>query len=348
LTRAATRPKTGDVKPTSSVRVLFALLAVLERAGVDRRRFLADVGIDETVLADDEGRVSFERLEHAWESAPEWTNDSDFGLHFAEQTSMGAFDVVDYAAQSSACIGDAFDRLARYQRLLHDAVRLAIEVRGDSVHIEHRVDSMAQGIPRHAAEAAIASWVLRARALTKVEIAPIEVSFRHAAPRDCSEHHRILRCPIRFESETNALVLSRQDFARPITTSDSRLGALLDRHAELILARLPPHDGLVTDVRAALTEAMKSGDASLAAIAKRLGKSTRTLQRRLADEGIRFDEVLEALRRELAFRYLAEPALSIGEVAFLLGYSDTTAFHRAFKRWAGETPQSYRRKARSP
>jgi AraC-like DNA-binding protein len=328
---------------TSSVRVLRAVAAALAHEGGDVAAFLAEVGIAPEVVADDEARMPFEQLERAWDLVPRFSSDDAFGLHLAERTSPGAFDVLDYVARSCANLREAFERLVRFQRLLHDVVAVTLEPHGDQVWVVHRVAVDPAGVPRHAAEAAVASWLVRARSFANADVRPLVVRFQHAAPVDVAEHARILRCPVEFSSETNVVVVAQKDLELPIVTADSGLRTLLDKHAELILAKLP-RQGLVSQVRAALTEELPRGSPDLGAVAKRLGTSTRSLQRRLADEGTRFDDLLDDLRRELAFRYLAEPGVTLGEIAFLLGYSDPSAFNRAFRRWAGCTPQAHRRK----
>jgi AraC-like DNA-binding protein len=340
-------PRTTPTPPrrvsTSSVKVLRAVIAALGAAGVDPAAVLAELGVTAEALADDHGRVPFAVLARAWERAPALAGDDAFGLHLAERAALGAFDVFDYAARASATIGEALGWLVRFQRLLHDDVVILVDPRPDRTRVVQRATSGAGGeVPRHAAEAALASWLLRARLLAGVDFAPRLVAFRHPAPRDTTEHRRIFRSPVLFASEDTAMVLAAEHVALPIATSDADLRAVLDRHAAAVLAALPP-SGFVPEVRAALAAAMAAGDATLVTIARRLGTSTRTLQRRLAGEGVRFEDLLDALRRELAFHHLADPRLSVAEVGFLLGYADPTAFHRAFRRWADCTPQEYRR-----
>jgi AraC-like DNA-binding protein len=185
--------------------------------------------------------------------------------------------------------------------------------------------------------------VVRSRLLTGIDLAPLRVQFRHAAPADITEHRRIFRCPVEFGGQNNVLTLSRAQLEFPIATSDVGLRAILDRHADEILARLP-RLGLVPKTRAALADALAAGTPTLAAVAKRMRTSTRTLQRRLAEDGVRFDDLLDGLRRELAIQHLGDARLTVAEVGFLLGYNDATAFHRAFRRWMGCTPQTYRLK----
>jgi AraC-like DNA-binding protein len=128
-----------------------------------------------------------------------------------------------------------------------------------------------------------------------------------------------------------------------ITKADPGLCAVLDRHAETLIAKHSPNDSLVERVRALIKDELSGGNASLERIADSLSMSGRTLQRKLRDHGTSHQELLDQMRRDLAMRYLREPDLAICEVAYLLGFSESSALHRAFKRWTGKTPNEFRR-----
>jgi AraC-like DNA-binding protein len=122
---------------------------------------------------------------------------------------------------------------------------------------------------------------------------------------------------------------------------------VLNRHAAELLEKLPQENGIVDGVRRALAESLRGGDASISAVSKRLGMSARTLQRKLSDLGTSHQELLDDMRRDLSRKYLQESGMAICEVAFLLGFSDTSVFHRAFRRWTGETPGEYQKRVSS-
>ena len=120
----------------------------------------------------------------------------------------------------------------------------------------------------------------------------------------------------------------------------------MERHAEALLAKLPSlTDSVVDRVQRVLSGVLGEGDASLGAVARKLRMSERTLQRKLAEESASYDALLDAMRHELAVRYLADRKIAIAEVAYLLGYSEPSPFHRAFKRWTGVTPSEARKRA---
>jgi AraC-like DNA-binding protein len=126
--------------------------------------------------------------------------------------------------------------------------------------------------------------------------------------------------------------------------ADPGLCAVLDRHAEELLAKYPREDSLIERLRAIIKQQLSGGDASLERVAQQLGMSGRTLQRKLRDHGSSHQELLDEMRRDLAMRHLREPEMAICEVAYLLGFSESSALHRAFKRWTGMTPSEFRRR----
>jgi AraC-like DNA-binding protein len=130
---------------------------------------------------------------------------------------------------------------------------------------------------------------------------------------------------------------------RPVLSADPQLCAVIERHAEALLERLPSSGSVTDRARAALVEGLRSGRTEVAAVADGLRMSARTLQRRLSAEGTSYVELLDGVRRELALRYVADRTLSLSEVAFLVGFADQTTFHRAFVRWTGRTPGGFRR-----
>lgn len=163
-----------------------------------------------------------------------------------------------------------------------------------------------------------------------------------------TEYLRVFGVVPDFAADDNCVRFSRELLERPVPAADPLLSRVIERHAEALLAARPlPAETTVARVRRLPCESLGQDEAAvtLAGIAERLRMSERWLQRRLADEGQTFDALLDELRRELASRYLADKKLAIAEVAFLLGYSEPSAFHRAFKRWTGKTPSQARQRA---
>jgi AraC-like DNA-binding protein len=172
--------------------------------------------------------------------------------------------------------------------------------------------------------------------------APLEVRFAHEAPEQISEHLRIFRAPVLFGYPANAFVIEREFLERQIPAADQRLYQIMKRYLERVLAEIPQEDGVLASVRRAIAESMREGDPNLTRVAKKMAMSPRTLQRQLKEQGMEFKQLVHDTRRRFALNYLRSRRNTLTEIAFLLGYSEASAFNRAFKRWTGSTPLAYR------
>jgi AraC-like DNA-binding protein len=327
---------------TVSVRSIRPAVAQLGRLGLDAASVLSAVGADPAVLGDADARLPHSLLLAIWDEAVARSGDDAFGIHVAEQIRPGAFDVLDYAIRSSATLGEGFGRLVRYHRILHDAAAVELRVEGDRARLLHSLPAEAGPLPRHAAEFILAGWLVVARQATGLDFAPLAVSFRHAAPEDLGEHQRVFRAPIGFSQPTNGIVIRRGLLDTPLVQSDPGLCAVLEPYVRELLDRVPAATSLAHRVRHLVADGLPSVTSAEAA-ARKLGRSRRTLNRQLGREGVSFQSLVDDLRHELALRYLADPRMAVAEVGFLLGFSEASAFHRAFKRWTGLTPAEHRR-----
>jgi AraC-like DNA-binding protein len=332
---------------TVSVRSVRPVLERLRSVGVDADAVLRAVGADASELADVDARIPHSLALDVWREAARRSGDDAFGIHTAELIRPGAFDVLDYATRRSATLGEGLDRLVRYHRILHDAAEVRLRVSGAHARLSHSLPGDPAGLPRHVSEFILAAWTVVARQATGVDFAPLEVRFRHPEPADLEPHRRLFRSAIRFGHELNEVVLPRALLDAPLVDADPGLCSVLDRHVRELLLRLPIGTALRDRAGEAIARALSTGAPRAASIARTLHMSQRTLQRQLRAEGTSHRQLVEALRSELALRYLAERRIAIAEVAFLLGFSEASAFHRAFKRWHGLTPAAYRRSARA-
>jgi AraC-like DNA-binding protein len=156
----------------------------------------------------------------------------------------------------------------------------------------------------------------------------------------------VLGCPVHTEASWNGWALARETWQLPLRRRDPVLSDLLRRQADEAIARLPPTDDIALHVRRELAPRVGGGDTRIQTVARALATSARSLQRRLAAAGVSYRKLLDVTRKAAAERYLSDSRLSIGEVAYLLGYSEPAAFNRAFRRWCNERPQAYRQRQR--
>ena len=149
-------------------------------------------------------------------------------------------------------------------------------------------------------------------------------------------------CPVHFETQRDALLVSRESLNSPNKVGDAMIAQFFDRHLDQELARLAGAHSLDWRVRQTVAQFLSEGVPALSSIASKLGMSARTLQRRLAEENFTYQSLVDQARRELAQRLLRETDFGLAEIAFLTGFAEQSGFTRAFKRWSGKTPRSYR------
>jgi AraC-like DNA-binding protein len=329
---------TFTIQAKAAEKILKAAVA----QGVKAESLCEAVNFDSSVLEDPDSRMPFAQLVVLYEKAAALTGDENFGLHIGESVDLSSFDVVGYCALNSSTLGAAFARVARYHSIWTDGALFTLETADDTSAIVYRYSDPSILEHRQDSEMTLATVTTLCRNIATPGFTPAAVEFQHAAPADLTEHERLFNCPVKFGAPTNRLSFPSNFLSLPIAKADASLCALLDRHAEELLAKYPPRDSLIDRVRNVIANEFRGGEPSLERIADRLGLTARTLQRKLQELGTSYNDVLDQMRRQLAERYMREPQMAICEVAYLLGFSESSSFHRAFKRWTGVTPKEFR------
>lgn len=323
-----------------------ALLEACRRLGLDTDRILAAAGVDRAVLRDPDGRLSNAQAGALWRKAFELSKDPDLALHAVEILPRGAYRVLEFLAWNAPTVGEALIKVSNYFPLINSAVRLPIALGGRQVTLGVEAPSNPALITRPYAEYTLAAIYLRTRLAAEEPYRLLRVDFSQPRPPSVREHERIFACPVRFGSPSCQMVIAREVWDSPRRGSDPALFEILDAHAKMLLGRLPDDASHAGRVREAIRAELRGGDPRLATIAGRLAMSSRTLQRRLRDEGVVFNDVVDDLRWSAARSYLSQGDIAATEVAHLLGFSSQSSFNRAFKRWSGLTPTEFRRRNR--
>lgn len=329
---------------TLSVRYVLNLLAAAEQRGLSRASVCA--GADVAVPVTDDPSLRYRTAEYLrlWRVVMERLGDPAFPLAVTTLATPETSDVLGFAFITSANMGEGLERISRHLLIMTDGARWVLERSEQNARLAlvRRDDFVAEH--QFADEFALGHIVYWGRILTRLDWAPLEVRFRHPPPsastHDVFADH--FRAPLVFGCARSELVLPPELLAAPLPKANSAIAAFFDRHIEEHLARRYPGRSFVQEVRTAIIEAFSCQQVELAAVAKRLGTSARTLSRRLASEGVNFKRLVDDLRSELAQQYLEDRRLSLGEIAFILGYAEPSAFHHAFRRWTGLTPSQFR------
>ncbi|HEX9401158.1 MAG TPA: AraC family transcriptional regulator ligand-binding domain-containing protein [Anaeromyxobacter sp.] len=316
-----------------------ALVEACARLGLDEGALLARAGVDRALLEDPDARLPAELADAVWREASLATADPALPLHAAEQTPFGAFRVLDYLGATGATVGEGGRRIAEYFPLVDPRGVLAVEEEAAAVALTFRATE--GDLPPPAQEYTLAILVSRARHVSAAP-ASLRVQFTFPRPADPREHARVLGVEPEFGAGRAAVVLARATWEGPTRTADRTLFSALADHARSLL-RGAGGDELIDGVRGAIAAELPGREPSLSRVARRLGTSPRTLQRRLSGRGASFAAVVDGVRRERAEGYLRQPDVSVAEVSWLLGFAEQSAFTRAFRRWTGAPPTEWRR-----
>ena len=192
-------------------------------------------------------------------------------------------------------------------------------------------------------EADLASGVSLSRQVSPKPFAPLRVFFRHAAPKTLEHHEAYFGCPVHFGADRDAMLLSRQSVMEPNQLGDRGITQFLVSHLDQELDQIDDTPALLTQTKSEIARALSEGLPKMGDIARHMGLSARSFHRRLAEHGLSFQTLTEETRREIATAMLREDRYGLSEIAFLTGYSEQSAFNRAFKRWLGMTPATYRK-----
>ena len=312
-------------------------------AGIKPEELCRAAKLDLSALEDLDDQMPFEQLIRLNEYAAQMTGDDAFGLHVGEQTGAKIYGILGYVTMNSGTYGEALNRLIRYQQIRTNAVKFSIDIIGADVHITYHylITDVSPRNRRQESEEMISTMLQVARKLTGVDLTPREIHFEHAPPENVSEHKRIFRAPVRFNQPLTKLIFDEFVLELPLVEADLTLGSLLERQAEDLLAKSPRHGIFANQVRQLIRAGLPVGAARMETICRRLGSSERTLQRKLSEEGTSYKELFEETQRDLSKFYLQKPEMAICEISYLVGFSQTSAFHRAFRRWTGLTPKEF-------
>ena len=286
-------------------------------------------------------------LHHAvWREAVQQTGDENLSLHLGEAFNLAVLGIVGYVLLNCQTLGEALAKLSRYTRLFSQGAQIHVSVSGstafcDCVVVDNLKNYLLEE-PRYAIDSTFASLLTATTELTGKSLVLSEAWFQYSPPSSLLEYDRIFQTELRFSMPTNRLMFDADCLQWSVLSKNANLLPLFEQHAEAMLEQMNRVDSYTQRVVQAMVQQLKGDLPSIDAIAQQLTISVRQLQRELQTEGTSFQQLLDETRRELALRHLRNPATPIHDIAFLLGFSEPSAFHRAFKRWTGQTPRSYR------
>lgn len=312
--------------------------------GLDPEKLWALLGAAPSATNDPDATVDLERVYDVWEAFFEQVKDPGLAIEITRSGRRPPNDILLFAVMTSPTFGDALDTAVRFLRMRATSFQWerVSDEDGGAWLVQHRPGEDRIG-RRLAIEATQAEFVAISRGFSGMDWTPTAVHFEHPPLGPSKAHQEFFRCPVSFGVERNAVGMEPRLLTRAMPKGDPTLSAYFQQQVEGVLQKRGEAE------TEELTEAVRRlvmRDArevpSLEEAAKQLSVSGRTLRRRLEAAGTRYQELVDEVRAAIAKRHLGLRGLAVGEVAYLVGFSEPSAFHRAFKRWTGMTPQEFR------
>jgi len=316
------------------------VVAALESRRLDADAILRAAHLSREALASIDNRLPLHSVGALWEAAAKAAHDDSFGVHVAETLPRGAYDLFEHLLATAETVGAGVSRLAQYIRLLHDHSNMQLVVEPGCGRLLRTVPTPA---PQYD-EFSMALLLIRSREACGAAWSPERMTFQHERVHDDRELARVFGCPLVFGAAEGEMRIPSSVLPLPHVRGDSTVLAVLSRYAESLIASLPAQGSLLARVSSAIARRMATELPTLGTTASDVRIPERTLQRRLADEGVSHSSLVDEVRRNLALKYIGDAHVSITEIGYLLHFADPSVFSRAFKRWTGESPVAYRKR----
>jgi AraC-like DNA-binding protein len=319
-----------------------AMLDAFGRLGLDPRRIERGAGLAPGGLADPDRQLFAPRVYAMWEVADRLWGRPGLGLFAGRAVPIGAYEVLDYLLLASHTLGDGLTSFASYFGVATHTARYDITQEGELFACEMIWLIPPSGVMFHLRDYSLSALTHRAFEASGHRPVRVELAGPPLAP--ASDYDEVFGAPTALRADRSAMVFSSRAWQAPQPRSDEYLRRTLRRHADHLLERSAGAGAETVGqrVRAELLRRVRIGMPPIEEVARTLGVGPRTLQRQLKEEGLCFATLAEEVRARLAGEYLNDPALTISEISYLLGFSEPSAFSRAFRRWTGRSPQAFR------
>ncbi len=317
------------------------LWKLLEAYGHSAEDVFQAAGIPRELLQRPGARIRYKAVNRAWQMASERIDNECFGLQGPRFWHPSYLYALGYAWLASHSLRESFQRFILYLDILSEGKSIRLQERPGQFRV--CFDLQANGLRVSPQIDCLLAVVYHMCRLNYGEaLVPLSVDFQHAPPA-CEDAYRdFFNTPVVFGADLDSITFAQDVIDHPLPGTNPHLAMIHDKLNVDYLARLRKGD-LVHRVKAGIIDAFPSGTVAHEKVAQSLGMSVRSLQRRLSESGTTFRDLLDTSRREMALGYIRDPGVELAEVAFLLGFSDQSAFSRAFKRWTGNTPNEVRK-----
>lgn len=329
-----------------SGRFVLNIIHFAKQQGASFEALVQETGKNEEELCQEDTFVDDTLYYKAMEQAVRMSGDSCFGLHVGENLNLTAAGLIAQLTQTCATVKQALQYCCEFANLGCSALPMTLVEEKEYYKVVLTPSKLwnetSPASLQHTADGVLAFTVKEFQTLTRSKHNPVNLHLPWSSVSSILEYERIFACPVEMGKQEIALFLDKAHVEDHIITANYDLLRILVAHAEEKNATLNEQQGFVSIVRKSIIKMVKPEFPTVEEVASHLNVSVRTLQRKLQEESVSFKSVIEELKKEFALSYLKKKDLSISEVAYLLGYSDSSAFNRSFKRWTGKSPSEYR------
>lgn len=316
-----------------------ALVVYLSHLGVPLRQSLDLVGLDKASLFNEHSLLSTDVLESLYEHAEKKLGIKDLGFNFGQTIEPDRWSTLGYIAYTAPTLKRALEQQYKFQSLVGNLGSPMIKEQGDQILINW---VPAYACSHHTVEEIITGWVALSRKLSAAPVMPTKVFFAHACTGDERVYEQYFQCPVLFSQDANGVLVDAELLDVPLIKHEPQLHELLCQHAEQQLASFT--EAVPIEVMSQyMINRLSVKVPDIEEIAELMNLSVRTLQRKLSDAGTSYSQLLDSLRKQMAMDYLQMEHYSLMYIAEMTGFSEQSAFQRAFKRWTGMTPLQYRK-----
>lgn len=300
-------------------------------------------GINPLILSSPDNRLSGAEAQKIINAATKLTNDDNLGLHQGERLSKGFSNILGYVLMNCSTLKECWLKYCRYEKIIDSTSISNFDILDNYAVLHNTTVDETLEDNRQFSDFKISGMLSYIKLLSNTKLQLREVHFTHTKPKDTSEYERIFQSKICFEKPTNALIFNSELLSIPVIEPNENLLALFEKSTEEILETLSDNNYSNIVNKIIFEEIEKGNLPPIEAVAKKLLLSTRSLQLYLNKEGTSYIKLVQQLRKKIAQRYLKNDNISIDEITYILGFSETSAFHRAFKNWTGLTPAQFRK-----
>ena len=316
-------------------------MGILAQAeGVDANALFAEVGLNIGVLLNPYARVAQDTITRLWGLLVQQTGDAAIGLKFGKHVTPATFSAVGYVMLSCQTVKDSLQQLTHYQRYLGEGMRCNLIEADDHYRLSFEGVGDQQPVSSQTLEAKLSACMHYARWVTRGPVVPLQVFLRHDYNADPDVYTELFLCPVQERAEFNGFLLPKSFVEQELPSHDP---VMLEQHRrmanEMISHSFNPFS---VRVKGLMREWLPVGEATQKKVADALTLTTKTLQRRLQEEGTAFSTLLDECREEAACAYLLQPSIELVEIADLAGFADYSSFAKFFKRRTGMPPSTWR------